>query len=177
MRTVPAALLLAVICANCLAEGKAAPGDSVRNQTERDRTLLMPQRGLGGDKSGKLNPTKNDLLEFDTKAAEHLPSFDNGSKRSITVEHLLTHTSGLPMSLLIGKELSALEGIQAVADLGGTYDLDSYPGSAISYSDQGTEPSPLLVNVLLTLFLSTSFSSNSAFFMLVWSTTSLNIFM
>ncbi|HJM56280.1 MAG TPA: serine hydrolase domain-containing protein, partial [Planctomycetota bacterium] len=44
-------------------------------------------------------------IKLDDHVAEYLPSFDVEGSRDITIEHLLTHTSGLPMSLLLGKNL------------------------------------------------------------------------
>ncbi|HIG87540.1 MAG TPA: class A beta-lactamase-related serine hydrolase [Planctomycetes bacterium] len=80
--------------------------------------------------------------------AEYLPSFDVEGTRNITIEHLLSHTSGLPMSLLLGKNLRDLDGIQAVANLGAGYELDFEPGSAFSYSDQGTDTLTALIEVV-----------------------------
>ena len=87
-------------------------------------------------------------IKLDDLVAEYLPSFDVEGSRDITVEHLLTHTSGLPMSLLLGKDLHELKGIQAVAELGAGYELDFEPGSAFQYSDQGTDTLTALVEVV-----------------------------
>ena len=87
-------------------------------------------------------------LKLDDQVAEYLPSFDVEGFRGVTVEHLLTHTSGLPMSLLLGKNLRELDGIQAVADLGAGHELDFEPGSAFSYSDQGTDTLTALIEVV-----------------------------
>jgi CubicO group peptidase (beta-lactamase class C family) len=87
-------------------------------------------------------------VKLDDHVAEYLPSFDVEGSRDITVEHLLTHTSGLPMSLLLGKNLRELDGIQAVAELGAGYELDFEPGSAFAYSDQGTDTLTALIEVV-----------------------------
>ncbi|MBV21351.1 MAG: penicillin-binding protein, partial [Planctomycetaceae bacterium] len=87
-------------------------------------------------------------IKLDDHVAEYLPSFDVEGSRDITIEHLLTHTSGLPMSLLLGKNLRELDGIQAVAELGAGYELDFEPGSAFSYSDQGTDTLTALIEVV-----------------------------
>ncbi|MFT7671062.1 MAG: CubicO group peptidase (beta-lactamase class C family), partial [Planctomycetota bacterium] len=81
----------------------------------------------------------DNLLELDDLVSKYLPSFDVEGSRKITIEHLLTHTSGLPMSLIANSNLEDLEGIQAVAKLGAGYELGFEPGSAINYSDQGTD--------------------------------------
>src|SRR5262245_63676851 len=51
--------------------------------------------------------------------AKYLPSFDSDRSRRITVEHLLTHTSGLPLSSLLGTDLRGLRGERDVAALAG----------------------------------------------------------
>ena len=91
------------------------------------------------------------LLDFDDSVAKYLPSFDVKGSRDITVEHLLTHTSGLPMSLILGKDLNELHeqgGIRAVADLGGGHELGFEPGSDLNYSDQGTDTLTALIEVV-----------------------------
>ncbi len=68
----------------------------------------------------------DNLLELDDHVAQYLPAFDVEGSRDITVEHLLTHTRGLPMSLILGKDLQGLHaqgGILAVADLGAGTEL------------------------------------------------------
>ena len=90
-------------------------------------------------------------LEFDDHVAGYLPSFDVEGSRDITIEHLLTHTSGLTMSLLLGKDLHALHeegGIRAVADLGGGSQLGFEPGSDFNYSDQGTDTLTALIEIV-----------------------------
>lgn len=87
-------------------------------------------------------------LKLDDPVAQYLPAFDVESTRTITIEQLLNHNSGLPMSLIMGKNLQELEGIQAVADLGAGYALDFEPGSAFQYSDQGTDTLTALLEVV-----------------------------
>ena len=84
------------------------------------------------------------------RVAEYLPSFDVEGSRDITVEHLLHHTSGLPMSLILGRDLAELEaagGIRAVADLGAGHELEFEPGTDFRYSDQGTDTLTALIEV------------------------------
>jgi len=90
----------------------------------------------------------DNLLEYNDHVAQYLPSFDVEGSRDITVKHLLTHTSGLPMSLILGKDLNKLGGIQAVAELGGGHELGFEPGSALTYSDQGTDTLTALIEVV-----------------------------
>ncbi len=79
------------------------------------------------------------LLELDDPIAKHLPCFDQEGLDEITVEQLLTHTGGLPMSLLLREDLKALSGIQEVAALMESSLLQSAPGEKLHYSDQGTD--------------------------------------
>jgi CubicO group peptidase (beta-lactamase class C family) len=86
-------------------------------------------------------------LALDTRASALLPSFDVENKRDITVEQLLRHHSGLPMSLILGRDPRALESLRAVADLGGGCKLEFEPGQAFGYSDQGTDTLAALVEI------------------------------
>ena|GEM_PF-587669 len=88
------------------------------------------------------------LLNLDDPVAQHLPAFDHGDSSDITVEHLLQHTSGLPMSQILNTDLTTLDGIQSVAQLGATAELSFAPGDAFSYSDQGTDTLTALIEVV-----------------------------
>jgi CubicO group peptidase (beta-lactamase class C family) len=88
------------------------------------------------------------LLGLDDKISQYLPYFDEDTTRDITIEQLLQHTSGLPMSLIMNRNLTDLDGIQAVAQLGGGYALSFTPGSAFQYSDQGTDTLTALIEVV-----------------------------
>ena len=79
---------------------------------------------------------------------KYLPAFDVEKKREITIQHLLTHTSGLPMSLILGGDPRALESVRAVADLGGACELESEPGAEFHYSDQGTDTLTAVIEVV-----------------------------
>jgi CubicO group peptidase (beta-lactamase class C family) len=87
-------------------------------------------------------------LSLDDHAAQYLPSFDVESKREITIRQLLTHKSGLPMSLIIYGNPGALESVRAVADLGGTCELVAEPGVKFHYSDQGTDTLTAVLEVV-----------------------------
>lgn len=87
-------------------------------------------------------------LSLDDRVAEYLPAFDVEGKREITVEHLLTHTSGLPMSLILAQDPRKLESVRAVADLGGACELEFEPGTDFNYSDQGTDTLTAVVEVV-----------------------------
>jgi CubicO group peptidase (beta-lactamase class C family) len=86
-------------------------------------------------------------LKLQDTVATYLESFDVEGSREITVAHLLTHTSGLPMSLLLGKDLKELDGIREVAELGAGHELEFVPGSDFNYSDHGTDTLTALIEV------------------------------
>jgi CubicO group peptidase (beta-lactamase class C family) len=86
-------------------------------------------------------------LSPDDRVAEYLPAFDVEGKRDITILQLLTHTSGLPLSLILGRDPRTLESVRAVADLGGSCELESEPGTGFHYSDQGTDTLTAVVEV------------------------------
>jgi len=93
----------------------------------------------------------DDRLELDDLASAYLPAFDVDGLRDITIEHLLTHTSGLPMSQILSADLSALEaqgGIMAVANLSRAEHLQFAVGEDFSYSDQGTDTLTAIIEVV-----------------------------
>ncbi len=73
----------------------------------------------------------------DDRASQHLPAFDNPKSGEITVEHLLTHRSGLPLSLL--ESLDGYANLREVAQLAGEHGPDFTPGADFQYSDTGSE--------------------------------------
>ncbi len=69
----------------------------------------------------------------------YIPSFDHDAHREITVEHLLTHSSGLPLSSLLGTDFRALRGVRDVADLAAAAELKFPPGTGYNYSDDNAD--------------------------------------
>ena len=76
-------------------------------------------------------------LSLDTYVFEILPAFDRPKAREITVEHLLTHTGGLPFTTLT-KPLTDYDGLREVAEQAAG-SLESDPGSGFQYSDAGSD--------------------------------------
>ncbi|MEX1344800.1 MAG: serine hydrolase domain-containing protein [Candidatus Limnocylindrales bacterium] len=77
------------------------------------------------------------LLELDDRVADHLPGFANEASGAITIEQLLTHTSGLPLSIV--QSTDEYESLAALADAVGRGGPEFEPGSRFWYSDAGTD--------------------------------------
>lgn len=88
------------------------------------------------------------FLKLDEPIAKYIPAFDADSTRAITIQQLLTHTSGLSMSQIMSADLYALDGIQEVANMAGGLALEFEPGTAFNYSDQGTDTLTALIEIV-----------------------------
>jgi CubicO group peptidase (beta-lactamase class C family) len=78
---------------------------------------------------------RDGVLALDTRVVDHLPAFDTAPpKREITVEQLLTHTSGLPATGPYGTQRLSADTIRErlLAE-----SLERPPGSRVTYSDVG----------------------------------------
>jgi CubicO group peptidase (beta-lactamase class C family) len=76
-------------------------------------------------------------LRLDSRAVEYLPGFDNENSQNITVEQLLTHRSGLPLSIITAAD--EYETLYSMANETGIIGPEFTPGSKFWYSDAGTE--------------------------------------
>ncbi|MBD0326387.1 MAG: beta-lactamase family protein [Pyrinomonadaceae bacterium] len=74
-------------------------------------------------------------IKLDEPISRRLPEFERDDKRSITLRHLLTHTSGLPAwrPLYITTNGEPERALQAIA----AEPLESAPGTHVRYSDLG----------------------------------------
>jgi CubicO group peptidase (beta-lactamase class C family) len=77
-------------------------------------------------------------LGIDDPVSKYLPSFDNDKSRAITVRHLLTHRSGLPLTMM-EKMFNEYESLRVIADMAGERGPDFEPGSEFQYSDTGSD--------------------------------------
>jgi CubicO group peptidase (beta-lactamase class C family) len=75
-------------------------------------------------------------LSLDDRVAKYIPAFDNDESGDITVEHLLTHRSGLPLTM-IAASFEEFDSLRALADGAGERGPDFEPGTAFQYSDTG----------------------------------------
>ena len=76
-------------------------------------------------------------LCLETKVSDYIPGFDNEASRNITVEQLLTHTSGLPLSTMTS--LDDFDTLQSLANATGINGPQFTPGTKFWYSDAGAE--------------------------------------
>ena len=76
-------------------------------------------------------------LSLDDRVADYLPGFDTDASREITVEQLLTHTSGLPLTTL--QTTHDYESLEAMANAIGAIGPQFEPGSRFWYSDAGAD--------------------------------------
>jgi CubicO group peptidase (beta-lactamase class C family) len=76
-------------------------------------------------------------LALTDRASKYLKAFDNDKSRAVTIEQLLTHTAGFPLTL-INKPLSGYSGQRAIVDQAGTIGPSGRPG-AFQYSDTDSE--------------------------------------
>jgi CubicO group peptidase (beta-lactamase class C family) len=84
-------------------------------------------------------------LALDDPVAKHFPSFDNEKSRAITLDHLLTHTSGLPLSSLLNLDHRKVKSVREIADRTGARGPDFKPGTRWQYSDDGADTATALV--------------------------------
>lgn len=77
-------------------------------------------------------------ISLDDPVAKYLPAFDNDKSRAITIEHLLTHRSGLPLTIITTK-IDQYPDLQAQAKAIGEKGPQFKPGEKFWYSDAGTD--------------------------------------
>src|SRR5215212_988469 len=117
-----------------------ALGDAVREPESRPATLETVY-----DLASLTKPLVTGLLaalrvergelELDGKVSQHLEEFDDEEKRSITIRHLLTHTSGLPAWRPL--YLMTEGGPERVLETIAAEPLGQEPGARVVYSDLG----------------------------------------
>jgi CubicO group peptidase (beta-lactamase class C family) len=76
-------------------------------------------------------------VSLDDPVATYIPGFDTDESRGITVEQLMTHTGGLPLTILAGT--TDFDDLQAMAAEAGKRGPQFEPGSKFWYSDTGTD--------------------------------------
>ena len=79
---------------------------------------------------GKLSP--------DTRVGTILPAFDRPAMQGVTIEQLLTHSAGFPLTTL-RRPLSDYPDLNAIASEAATAELLFKPGDGFQYSDAGAD--------------------------------------
>jgi CubicO group peptidase (beta-lactamase class C family) len=78
---------------------------------------------------------RDGTLTLGDRIVDHIPEFGRNGKQAVTVEHLLTHTAGLPSATLLPQEWLSEE--QRLASFG-DWKLESEPGSRFTYHGSST---------------------------------------
>ncbi len=86
------------------------------------------------------------MIRLSNRAAEYLPGFRDGNAANITIEQLLTHRSGLPMTILTG--FGQFDDLQEMANAIGEEGPESIPGSRFWYSDAGVDVLGAIIEVV-----------------------------
>lgn len=86
-------------------------------------------------------------LFLDDRVADHLPGFDTPRSKAITVEQLLTHRAGLPLTI-ITRAIDEFPDLLTQANAVGARGPDDEPGSRFWYSDAGTDALGAIVEVV-----------------------------
>ena len=86
------------------------------------------------------------LLELDEPVCHFLPGFDSEASESITIRHLLTHRSGLPLTALTA--IDEFESLYDLANAAGERGPQFPVNSKFWYSDAGTDVLGAVVEVV-----------------------------
>ena len=83
-------------------------------------------------------------LRLDDPVAKYLPGFDNDKSKAITIEQLLQHRSGLPLTIL-ALRIDQYPDLQTQAKAIGENGPRSAPGEKFWYSDAGSDAAAAIV--------------------------------
>jgi CubicO group peptidase (beta-lactamase class C family) len=86
-------------------------------------------------------------LGIDDPVAKYLPAFDNEASRAITVRQLMTHRSGLPLTV-VTRSYDEYDDLLGLADAAGERGPDFEPGSQFWYSDTASDVLGAVVEVV-----------------------------
>jgi CubicO group peptidase (beta-lactamase class C family) len=103
------------------------------------RSMTKPLTGVAVQMladEGKLRP--------DDPVAKYLPGFDNDKSKAITIEQLLQHRSGLPLTILTVR-IDAYSDLQTQAKAIGENGPQFKPGEKFWYSDAGSDAAAAVV--------------------------------
>lgn len=86
-------------------------------------------------------------LRLDDPVAKYLPGFDNDKSKAITIEQLLQHRSGLPLTILKFR-INQYPNLQAQAKAIGENGPQFKPGEKFWYSDAGSDAAAAIVETV-----------------------------
>jgi CubicO group peptidase (beta-lactamase class C family) len=112
--------------------GVVAPGGATRVDPERTPFDLASLTKVLATASAAMVLVDRGRLGLDDPVARWLPEFRDGARAQVTVRHLLTHRSGLP----VGRDLAGLSPAAARRRVLGAA-LEAPPGARHAYSDVG----------------------------------------
>lgn len=93
-------------------------------------------------------------LKLTDKIADYIPGFRNDKSETITLQQLLTHRSGLPLSILLKKEdLRSHDNLLSIANATGVKGPKFEPDEKFWYSDAGSEVLGAVVEVVSSMRL------------------------
>jgi len=122
---------------------------------DRDQELAMPVNSIFNIRS-MTKPVVGTAIQMlvdegelalEDPVAKHLPAFDTDTSRDMTVEHLLTHRSGLPLTM-VTSSFGEYDSLRKLADAAGEWRPEFEPGSAFQYSDTGYDVLGALIEVV-----------------------------
>ncbi|MBN1223478.1 MAG: beta-lactamase family protein, partial [Candidatus Aminicenantes bacterium] len=89
------------------------------------------------------------VLKLTDKVADYIPGFGNGKSGAITIQQLLTHRSGLPLSILLTQEdLRSHDNLLSIANATGEQGPKFEPEEKFWYSDAGSEALGAIIEVI-----------------------------
>ncbi len=86
-------------------------------------------------------------IRLDDPVAKYLPAFDNDKSRAITIGHLMTHRSGLPLTIITAK-IDQFPDLQTQAKAVGERGPQFKPGEKFWYSDAGSDCAAAVVETV-----------------------------
>jgi len=93
-------------------------------------------------------------LKLTDKVADYIPGFRNDKSETITIQQLLTHRSGLPLSILLKKEdMRSHDNLLSIANATGEQGPKFEPDEKFWYSDAGSEVLGAVVEVVSSMRL------------------------
>lgn len=117
--------------------------DGSENQTMR-RDTIFSIRSMTKPLTGAMAQMLVDegVLQLSEHVAKYIPAFDTDASRGITIEHLLTHRSGLPMRSpgALWSNYASYNNIREIADYWGKYGPRLFkPGEQYHYADANVD--------------------------------------